>query len=299
MNLRQLEYFVACAEVLNFTRAAEKCFITQTAMTQQIRLLEKSLGVILFERDKHHVKLTRAGSILYKEAKVILSRSEAAIRLVRGSEKAENGHISVGFIRGYGHSDLANVLHQYHVMYPKVEISLTRDNGYELIQQLRENELDLVFTVAPYMFDETGIKRHLLKEYPLMVVLAADHPLSGKSYLTFQDLREEQFLILQSPSERITETEEAKIIFNSGGYLPKISSKVGEPETLLLEVAVGLGISILPDYILKHAYSRDEIKIIPLVKADYSAETLNFEVIWRTDRTNPAKNQLVDMVRNW
>lgn len=78
MNLKQMEYFVAAAEQLNFTRAAKKCFISQTAMTLQIQSLEEKIGVPLFVRDKHHVELTAAGKVYLNEARAILVRAEEA-----------------------------------------------------------------------------------------------------------------------------------------------------------------------------------------------------------------------------
>ena len=78
MNLKQMEYFVAAAEQLNFTRAAKKCFISQTAMTLQIQSLEEKIGVPLFVRDKHHVELTAAGKVYLNEARTILVRAEEA-----------------------------------------------------------------------------------------------------------------------------------------------------------------------------------------------------------------------------
>ena len=81
MNLKQLEYFVSVAETLNFTKAAKKCFISQTAMTQQIRALEEGIGAALFIRDKHHVELTPAGRVFMNEARVILARAEEAVKL--------------------------------------------------------------------------------------------------------------------------------------------------------------------------------------------------------------------------
>ena len=83
MNLKQMEYFVAAAEQLNFTRAAKKCFISQTAMTLQIQSLEEKIGVPLFVRDKHHVELTAAGKVYLNEARAILVRAEEAAKLER------------------------------------------------------------------------------------------------------------------------------------------------------------------------------------------------------------------------
>ena len=78
MNLKQLEYFIAVAESLSFTKAAKKCYISQTAITLQIQSLEKRLGVSLFIRDKHHVELTAAGKVYLNEARAILIRAEEA-----------------------------------------------------------------------------------------------------------------------------------------------------------------------------------------------------------------------------
>lgn len=104
MNLRQLEYFVSVAENLNFTKAAKKCFISQTAMTLQIQALEEIVGVPLLIRSKHHVELTPAGKVYLNEAKVILARSEEAVKLAKTAAKGVSGRISIGFIRGYEQS---------------------------------------------------------------------------------------------------------------------------------------------------------------------------------------------------
>ena len=89
MNLKQMEYFVAAAEQLNFTRAAKKCFISQTAMTLQIRSLEEKIGVPLFVRDKHHVELTAAGKVYLNEAGAILVRAEEAANRAAAVETAD------------------------------------------------------------------------------------------------------------------------------------------------------------------------------------------------------------------
>ena len=89
MNLKQMEYFVAAAEQLNFTRAAKKCFISQTAMTLQIQSLEEKIGVPLFVRDKHHVELTAAGKVYLNEARAILVRAEEAANRAAAVETAD------------------------------------------------------------------------------------------------------------------------------------------------------------------------------------------------------------------
>ncbi|MDO4633907.1 MAG: LysR family transcriptional regulator [Eubacteriales bacterium] len=297
MNLRQLEYFTACAEQLNFTRAAEQCYISQTAMTQQIRALETSIGAVLFLRDKHHVELTAAGELFYGEAKAILRRTESALRLVQHVDALEEGKISVGFIRGYGHSDLAKTLHSFHQTHPGVHIELVRDNEHGLLSLFEQGELDIVFTVTPYARKPEQVKRMLLKHYPMMVVMAGNHALAEKPYLTYRELENENFLIMQPAGRQRAETEEAIFIHERGGFVPKVTAMESEPETLLLQVAMGLGISILPEYVIHHAYSREDIRIVPLVKDDQTAETLDFEVLWY-EGENQILRQLIDIIES-
>lgn len=101
MNLKQMEYFVAAAEQLNFTRAAKKCFISQTAMTLQIQSLEEKIGVPLFVRDKHHVELTAAGKVYLNEA-----RANSGPRRGGGEARADSaegvaGELTIRVYPGY------------------------------------------------------------------------------------------------------------------------------------------------------------------------------------------------------
>ena len=128
MNLKQMEYFVAAAEQLNFTRAAKKCFISQTAMTLQIRSLEEKIGVPLFVRDKHHVELTAAGKVYLNEARAILVRAEEAAKLARTAAEGVAGELTIGFIRGYEQSRFSETLRSFHEAYPNISIHLLREN---------------------------------------------------------------------------------------------------------------------------------------------------------------------------
>lgn len=296
MNLKQLEYFVSCAETLNFTRAAERCYITQTGMTQQIRSLENYLGAQLFIRDNHHVKLTKAGALFYEEAKTILRRSESAVRLVRSADAADEGQLDVGFIRGYGHSDLAKLLRMFHTAHPGVKIGLVRDNEHGLLNLLENRELDAAFLVTPFADSLPGLERKLLKTYPLMVAVSVNHPMAERPYLTYADLRNEPFILMQPEGRLHGETEEAMFIYERGGFLPEVAAMEAEPETLLLMVAIGMGISILPEYVLHHMHTREDISIIPLVKEDRTAETLDFEAVWQKDSANAALRQVTDLI---
>ena len=104
MNRNQLKYFVAAAESRSFTKAAEQFYISQTAITQQMQLLEESLGCALFDRSTRPVSLTPAGKIFLGEARAILDRMSSAVERVHDASTGLTGALRVGFVRGYERS---------------------------------------------------------------------------------------------------------------------------------------------------------------------------------------------------
>lgn len=286
MNLNQLEYFIAAAEALNFTRAAKQCFISQTAMTQQIRSLEETVGTALFLRDKHHVELTTAGRIYYKEAKAIIKRNNEALRLVRNASSEMSGHLHIGFIRGFGSYELTELLRKFRNAYPNVQLSFTRDNASPLRTRLDQGDCDLIIANATSHTDSV-LHRHLLS-FPLMAVLSPEHPLGDKPYLTYPDLEGEPFILMQPNARAKDEMEESLLIYERGGYLPNIVSLQRDPETLMLMISLGMGISILPEFIVRPYQGGGDLKILPVVKADGSAETYDLDISWSPRNQNPA-----------
>ena len=118
MNINQLRYFIGVAEYQSFTKAASRYYITQTAITQQIRALESHLGVQLFDRNTRPVRLTPEGSVFLREAKGILERVEQAEHRVREASVGLVGSLKVGYIKGYERSSLSDRLRSFHNKYP-------------------------------------------------------------------------------------------------------------------------------------------------------------------------------------
>ncbi len=296
MNLNQLEYFVQAAECLNFTRAAEKCFISQTAMTQQIKRLEKTIGVELFIRDKHHVELTPAGRIYLNEVRSLLEKSKDAIRLARLASDGVEGEITIGFISGYGQSDFTEPLRTFHQTYPNIKINLRRNNMSVLLEALHRGECDLVMAIAPFKREYSDVEHRYIKSYPVMAVLPKDHPLAKKEELTYQDFKEEKFIMMEPANRPMDQMEESLLIYNRGGYLPNVTAVEGDPETLFLMISVGLGISIIPEYITR-SYRKDlSLRILPMVTQDGTTETVDVEASWLKENPNPALGHLLEVL---
>lgn len=298
MNLNQLEYFISAAENLNFTKAASKCYITQTAMTQQIKALENIVGVPLFIRDKHHVELTNAGEIFYREAKIIIDRSQKALKLARTTASGIEGKITIGFICGSGHGKVINSIREFHKSYPNIQISMIRDNMSVLFEKLEKGECDIIFTIPPYRQSYGNLDHFHLDSYPLLVALCPTNPLSTKKSLKYSELENEDFIIMQPYRRAKDEAEESMLIYDRGGFFPNIVAMEGEPETLLSMISVGLGISILPEYIIRFHRKNPDYVFLPLLQENGKEETMGFELCWPKENVNPAVIHLVEMIKN-
>ena len=153
MNRNQLKYFVAAAESRSFTKAAEQFYISQTAITQQIRLLEETLGCPLFDRSTRPVSLTSAGTIFLREAKGILERMSRAQERVHDASTGLSGTLRVGYVRGYERSDLSAHIRQFHQQNSNVLITFYRCSTDALAAGLLHHEYDIIFT-----WDSTNLK---------------------------------------------------------------------------------------------------------------------------------------------
>lgn len=294
MNLNQLEYFVSAAANLNFTKAARECYISQTAMTQQIQALEKTLGVKLFIRDKHHIELTPAGSVYLKEARAILKRSDEAMRLARMASKGMDGEMTVGFISGFGQSDCYELLRGFHEAFPSIKLKLLRNTMSGLMELLQRGECDVVFTVQPHQKNYASFNRRYIRSYPVFAAMSRNNPLAGNNEIECRELIEQPFIIMQPAARSRDEMEEMLWVYQRGGFLPQVVAVEAEPETIMLMVSLELGVCLMPEYIVRPYTKKEELAIIPVMKSDGTAETLNFELVWSADNSNPSVEKLLE-----
>ncbi|MCR4651582.1 MAG: LysR family transcriptional regulator [Lachnospiraceae bacterium] len=290
MNLNQLEYFITAAETLNFTKAAEMCFITQTAISQQIKALEENIGVQLFDRSsKHHIRLTAAGEVYLREARDIVRRSNDAARLARSTSEGVSGSICIGFISGLVNKNLSDIIRTYHITYPNVKIRFYRDNMSGLYQALDKGECDIIFNLTSTIGNSRPSDGHrYFQSFPLVAALPGGHRLCERSTISYSELEHENFIIMQPSDRPKDEAEEVLVTYERGGFIPNVVATEGDPETLLLMVASGIGISVLPEYIVSNLTLGRNINIVHITKPDGSPEMLDIEVCWSKSGLNPA-----------
>jgi len=240
MELHQLRYMVAVAETGNFTRASERCHITQPSLSQQILNLEKEVGHKLFHRLGRKAVLTEAGMTFLDRARLILFDVEDAIKVLKDSPSLDR-LITVGAVPTIAPYLLAPLIQRCRETHPNLVVHLREDFRSDLIRGVLEGELDLAVVTLPIKDHRLSIEP-LLTE-PLLLVVGKGHPLSGRSEVTANDLADETFVTMGDSS---TLAAQIRSFCGDHNFSPKIGYRCAQVATLKLFVAMGAGISILP-----------------------------------------------------
>ena len=297
MNGNQLKYFVAAAESRSFTKAAEQFYISQTAVTQQMQLLEEALGCTLFDRSTRPISLTPAGKIFLSEAKTILDSMSRAAERVHDASTGLTGTLRVGFVRGYERSDLSVLMRGFHLQNQNALISFYRCSTDVLAAGLAQQEYDVIFT-----WDSTNLKAQDGIEYlkvesaQLVVALYTGHPLAGRRRLSRAELRGETILYM-SPDASNDSYGDAFFmqLYKEAGYKPNILFRSCDAECILMMVAAEEGISILPDYFTDKLYDADNLVFVPLVGEDEREEII---AAWQSSNSNPVLTQFLSVLKS-
>ncbi|WP_110649391.1 LysR substrate-binding domain-containing protein [Salinicola peritrichatus] len=246
MELRYLRYFVAVAEELHFSRAAERLGISQPPLSQQIQALERELGSRLLIRTNRRVELTEAGRLFLDEARDILARTERASRLVSRVGRGETGRLRIGFTTSVPLiAALPRVLLDYRRHYPDVDLRMQELNSQRQIPPLLEGDLDIGIMRATTLPDE--LQATLLLREPLVAVVNAASPQADERRpLSLAQLATQPFVYF-SPSAGTGLIDRFHALFAKHGLTPRIVQEVGGPNTIISLVASGLGVSLLPE----------------------------------------------------
>ncbi len=296
MNINQLRYFISVAENRSFSAAAEENYITQTAMTQQIKALEDDLGLKLINRATRPITLTAAGSSFLSDAKLILKRlSDARERAIEASDGIF-GTLRIGYIKGYERSGLSDELRAFHRSMPGILLMCYRDTSDRLAASLQNGEYDIIFT-----WDSTNLRFSEdfeaieIEKARLMAALYASHPLCQREYLERIDLKGES-IIYMSPSELSDNYGDSQFmdLYHAAGYHPEILCRSTDVESILIMVASEEGISIMPDYCVKKINNAEGLVFLPM-KGEEEVEEIH--AIWKKGNDNLALSHFLDQIR--
>ena len=172
MEFKQLQYFLSAAEYLNFTEAAQACYIVQSAMSQQISSLEKELGVTLFVREKRALHLTTEGEVLVLEARKILNQMNRSRQLVQNVAKGYQHLLRVGCNGNLCRETLPQVLERFRKDYPDVKVLTMHRQHADLMTQLENGQIDCMISLFwPEYNLKNWMSYYVLKEEPVFAML--------------------------------------------------------------------------------------------------------------------------------
>jgi DNA-binding transcriptional LysR family regulator len=243
MELRHLHYFIAVAEDLHFSRAAERLHISQPPLSQQIRDLEDELGVKLFERTKRQVHLTEAGKVFLDRSYLLLAQLEQAIAETQRIGRGEVGQLAIGFVDSAMYTSLPEMLKGFREQFPAVELRLHEMTTAQQIQALYDKQIDV--GIVRSAISEPGLSVECFLPESLVVALPETHPLSAQTQVSLSTLADEFFILFPA---KLGPVFYGQIIHScqQAGFRPKVAQEAVQMQTIVGLVAAGLGIAIVP-----------------------------------------------------
>lgn len=286
-DLRQVRYFVAVAEELNFTRAAERLHMAQPPLSAAIRGLEKQLGVDLLERTTREVKLTAAGRLLLERGRQLLAAADDVFDAVRAVEKAPTGRIAIGVAPTARFGLAPELFAACAAQAPGVMLYPREDTTGALMYELRQGRLDLVigFCAPP----DDALERERLRDEPAVIHVAEDHPLATREGVRLEDLSNETFIIAGSPDSpgyTVTVVD----LCRQAGFEPS-TVRDPYPDLGLQAVREGIGIVIY----VRTAFAPDMPGSV-FVPVDGGA-SLPFDLLWRRGARSGALDATLAVAR--
>ncbi|MFI7588823.1 LysR family transcriptional regulator [Spongisporangium articulatum] len=245
MDTRQIEYFLAVAEELNFTTAAARVFAAQSTVSAGIKALEADLDASLFDRSTRRVTLSAAGEAFLPEARAVLAAEAHARDAVRESSAVLRGHVRVGTLTGLGLVDLPGLCGDFHARHPAVDVQLraspTGSSG--LAEDLRNGRLDIALIGLPAS-ELGGLTCRELARLPFVVLLPHDHRLAGEeSPLALDELAGEAFVDTLSGFGNRMEVDRR---FRALGATRHVTVEVSDLTVVPDYVGAGLGVAVVP-----------------------------------------------------
>jgi LysR family transcriptional regulator, hydrogen peroxide-inducible genes activator len=244
---RQLRYLVTLSETLNFRRAAEQLFVTQSTLSAGIRELESLLGTVLLERDKRSVRLTPVGAQVVERARALLAQAEDLVMIARGAQQPLTGLLRLGVIPTIAPFLLPAILPVTRRDYPKLQLYLREDLTDRLLEQLRAGDLDFALIALPYDTGELRVEELFRDEF--WFVARQDDPLAKVKEVAVREVDPARVLLLEEGHclrEHAIEACGANRMARREGGLEATSLY-----TLLQMVESGLGVTLLPEMMIK------------------------------------------------
>ncbi|MDI1351501.1 MAG: DNA-binding transcriptional regulator OxyR [bacterium] len=240
MNIRDLKYLVAVADHNHFGKAAEECFVSQPALSMQIKKLEESLGVLLIERTNKRIFFTEIGKLIVQQARDILYRVESLQEVANQSKDPFCGELHLGIIPTLAPYLLPLIIPGLSTLFPQLTLYLVEDTTLTLLTTLNEGKLDGALLALPI---EGDFVVHSLFDEEFVLAVPLGHPLAKQKIANFSDLENKTLLLLEDGH---CLRDQALAVCRRAHASESKKFRATSLETLRHMVAAGVGITLLP-----------------------------------------------------
>lgn len=259
MDIRELRTFIAVAEAGSFTRAGGRLQISQSAVSQQIRLLEESLGTPLFTRRAREVSLTQAGNVLLPYARQIVAKLEEARAVVSDYESLGRGRIVIGAGGAVCHHLLPELLKDFAQRFAKVEIQVISGFSNETLQRTIEGGVDLGIVVLP--LQHTAVVSAELGRDELVAIARPGHRWTGLARVRARDFVDEPLVVYERNSHTFRIIERFLL---EEGVFPRFAMEISDLEAVKRMVEAGLGVAVMATWMIREEILRGSLIARPL-----------------------------------
>lgn len=293
MDQKQLAYFIAVAKYRNFSRAAKDFYLTQPAISHQIKMLEKELDTELFVRNTKNVTLTDNGELFLEDAKSILDAMEQAKQKLTLARQ-QPSVLRICHLAAPTHQFLPDVVNQFHLQHPHVKIKLMRQDALQISETASRQEADIYFSMMPDLQQEPSLDVKKIQSDSFCLVTRKDHPALQKMVLDYDKLSSEPFLVFH-PEHAKYMNQRIMELCDQIGFHPRITDQFDLYENLLQAIEAGTGISILPYRSRSYMHASN----LAFTLLDSSNDTLDLAIAWEHNISNPAVPLFLEVFREY
>jgi DNA-binding transcriptional LysR family regulator len=290
MELRHLRYFVAVAEMLSFTKAAQKLHLAQPSLTRQIHNLEEEIGVQLLNRSKSHVALTVEGRSFLVDARRLLALASESVAAVQRLSRGETGQLNIGYISNFNFEVLPKTLGAFREGFPHIALNLFDMTPAEQLRALETRKIDLGFLGLRPPIVTKDLQWECLARHQIIVAIPQNHPLAKKLKIDLADLKT-MFFVGMSEKTHPGFREWLCEVCRPGDFTPRILQDAEIEPGLMRFVAEGLGVTLAREQIKNLPHPGVVFRPLkPAVRTDYC-------IAWNHDNDSRALQQYILILR--
>ena len=287
MELQQIRYFLTLAEELHFWNSAEKLFITQSALSRQIKALEDEMGVQLFERSKRTVKLTKTGAFLQEQWLRMMDEIDRIHRQAKSIDEGTYGMVSIAYPGSIAYGFLPALISAIANALPEVKLELVEPTDVSIEQLLLSHQLDLALRRDPA--ENPALQSVILYSEHFSLIVPESHPLNEENFDSLAQVKDEKF-ILSGLHNKTFYVSSLQQLFRAYNFEPNVHIESDFGGMVLSLVAKGLGVSIMP--------SSYAISAPPGVRFINLPQKTSLYAAWRKEDNSPVLRNVLSIVQS-